>query len=494
MTALARAGEVTYSSAQELRDGMLRTILIAFARRGLTANVLPGSEAFVRCEAVARRQSIALANAALVTRRFSPLDSTGEDLIDICACFGIFARPASKAIGSVIIDGTGSWTITEGYVCSATTSTAKYLTTVPNPGVSSGAEVDVEAVTAGDAGNLAAGSPVTWDLGTIGAMRKQAVVGAGGITGGAPADDEERLRARLVRKLSDPSIGGNAADIREWAEEASSAVLAAYVHSAARGPGSYDVVLVGAAGDGVLSGAVCTAVQTYVETHMPGNVSINVTSIANEGVDIVLAMSLPLPASAGGAGGGWFDSAPWPAEDVRISAYNSGLQFATLTSAVEPLSGQSIAIWDPTAEVLREYTLDLVGGGPDPTPWTITVSGGFGFDPTDSYISAGAEHLADYFDTLTATLAALGPGEKTDSADIMPRARRRPAPDVEAPSALTSITLNPLTTDHAEVLDVTYSLRVATGTSTPLTSPSLPPTTADATRRLRANFIAIRKA
>lgn len=489
MSALARAGEVTYQNAQELRDGLLRIIYILFAERGLTANILPGSEAYVRMEAVARRQSIALANGQINTRRVSPLDMDGQDLLDFCAVFGLLPRPATKATGPIIIGGTGSWTVTEGYVCSATTSTAKFLTTQPYPGVVPGSIVTVEAVTAGDAGNLAEGATVTWDLGTIGAMRKQATVGAGGITGGAPADDQERMRARLIRKLSDPSVGGNAADVREWAEAASAAVLAAYVHSAARGPGSYDVVVVGT-GDGVLSGTVCTAIQTYVESHMPGHGSINVTSIVNEGVDIVLAMSLPLPATAGGAGGGWFDSSPWPAEDVQVSAYNSGLDFITVSATVAPATGQSIAIWDPDAETLREYTIDNVGGG---GPYTITVFGGFGFDPTDAYVSAGAERLADYFDTFTATLDALGPGEKTDSPDIMPRARRRPAPDVESPSALTSIALDPLTTDHPEVLDVSYSLRVATGTSTPLTSPSLPPTTADATRRLRARYLAIRK-
>lgn len=471
---------------------MLRTISISYARSGLTANILPGSEHFIRCDAFARRNSIALSNGQIGIRRSSPLDSDGQDLIDICAAFGIYPRPAAKAIGSVTISGTGSWTITDGYVCSATTSTAKFLTTAPNPGVSSGSDVEVEAVTAGTAGNLEAGSAVTWDLGTIGAMRKQAVVAAGGITGGAPADDEERLRARLLRKLSDPSVGGNAADVREWAEEATSAVVAAYVHSACRGPGSYDVVLVGS-GDGVLSAAVCSAVQTYIESHMPGHASLNVTSIVNEEVDIVLSMSLPLPASAGGAGGGWYDSDPWPAEDAKVTLYTPA-PIASVVTVTEPIVGQSIAIWDPDAEVLREYTIDNVGGGPYPTAWTFTVSGGFGFSPLGAYISAGAERLGEYFDTLTTTLAALGPGEKTDSADIMPRARRRPAPDVESPAALTSLALSPISTANAEVLDVTYSLRVATGTATPLTEPSLPPTTADATRRLKPRHLAIRKA
>lgn len=492
---LHRSGEIVYPTFAELRDQILNTTAIAYARRGLVANILPGSEHYIRAEAYSRRLSIAMANGQIGTRRFSPLDAEGQDLLDLCAVLGIFPRPASKASGLATIDGTGSWTIPEGYVCSATTSTAKFLTTTPNIAVSADDDVAIEAVTAGSAGNLDAGALLTWDLGTVGAMRKQLVVAAGGITGGAPADDDERLRARLLRKLSDPSVGGNAAQIREWAEESSAAVLAAYVHAAARGPGSYDVVLVGSDGDGVLSATVCTEVLSYIEGQMPGHASINVTSIVNEGVDIVLEMSLPLPVSAGGAGGGWLDSVPWPdAEDVQVISYSGFGGFITLDAATAPETGKSIAIWDPDTETLHEYTIGVVTGGPTPTPYVVTVSGGYGWDPTGAYISAGADRLSEYFDTLAETLNALGPGEKTDSPDIMPRARRRPAPDVETPSALTSLTLNPLTVDHSEILDVTYSLRVATGTSTPLTSPSLPPTTADATRRLRPRYLAIRKA
>lgn len=495
MTALPRSGEVTYPNSAALRDKCLEVTAIAYARRGLTANILPGSEHYIRAEAFSRRLSIAIANGQIGSRRFSPLDAEGQDLLDICGVFNIFPRPASKAIGAVTIDGTGSWTVPEGYVCSATTSTAKFLTTAPNLSVSSGSDILVEAVTAGDAGNLDEGAALTWDLGTVGAMRKQAVVAAGGLTGGAPADDQERMRARLIRKLSDPSVGGNAAQVREWAEQSSAAVLSAFVHAAARGPGSYDVVVVGSAGDGVLSGAACAAIQTYIEGQMPGHASINVTSIANEGVDIVLAMSLPLPAVAGGAGGGWLDASPWPAEDVQVLTYTgSPGNFITFVSVEPPVSGAHIAMWDPDAETLREYTIAFVTGGPYPADYTITVAEGFGFDAAGAYISANAERLSDYFDTLNATLLALGPGEKTDSPDIMPRARRRPATDVESPAALTSITIAPLTTEHPEVLDVSYSLRVATGTATPLSSPSLPPTTADATRRLRARYLAIRKA
>src|SRR5690606_7797461 len=165
---------------------------------------------------------------------------------------------------------------------------------------------------------------------------------------------------------------------------------------------------------------------------------------------------------------------------------------ATLTAvATPPTVGRNVALWDPTASTLREYTISAVTGS---GPYAIEVEGGFGFDPTGAYVSTGAERLKDYFDVLTKHYLGLGPGEKSDSPDVMPRARRYPAPDVIAPSDITSLALNALSSAHPAALGASYPLRVATGTSTALTSPGLPPTSADPPKRLRVKHLAIRKA
>jgi uncharacterized phage protein gp47/JayE len=482
--------DITYPSSTELRDQILRTIAVLYARRGLTANILPNSEHWVRAEAFARRLSIAIANGQLGIRRFSPLDAVGQDLLDLCAVFGIFPRPAEFGTGFVTVDGTGTFTIPEDFVGTAPTG-AKFKTTEPNPAIEAGASVAVVALTAGTGGNLAAGTIVTWDSGEVGALKNKAVVAAGGITGGAPADDEERLRDRLLRKLADPSVGGNAAQIREWAEASSASIAAAYVYSAARGPGSYDVALVGSADDGVLTSATCTSVEAYIAGQMPGHANVNVTSITNELVDVVVAAQLPLPVTAGGAGGGWRDAEPWPTADAQVTGY-MGPSVVFLTCTVAPTVGRNIAIWDPDAAQLREYTITAVSGaGPS---YDVTVQGGFGFDPTGAYVSAGAVNLTSYFDTLVESFLEIGPGEKSESPDVMPRARRRPATDVEAPSDVTNLALGALTSTYPEVLDAAYALRVESGTATPRTSPSIPPTTADPPRRLRVRHLAIRKA
>jgi len=44
MTALPTVGEINYPSAQDIRDGALRTMKLGLARVGINLNTLPGSD------------------------------------------------------------------------------------------------------------------------------------------------------------------------------------------------------------------------------------------------------------------------------------------------------------------------------------------------------------------------------------------------------------------------------------------------------------------
>jgi hypothetical protein len=205
----------------------------------------------------------------------------------------------------------------------------------------------------------------------------------------------------------------------------------------------------------------------------------------------VIAMSLPLPKVAGGAGGGWRDATPWPRANVKVTAYSNDI--ATVNGAVAPAVGNHIGIWDPTEETMNEYTIATVSGS---GPWTITVQTGFGFDPTGAYVSAGASRLGEYADALAAQYVLLGPGEKTDWPELLPLALRQPGADVAYPSDVTSVQLNAGLSGATfpEILNAAYALSVETGTSTARTSPSLPSAVADPPRRLKLKHLAIRRA
>ena len=251
-----------------------------------------------------------------------------------------------------------------------------------------------------------------------------------------------------------------------------------------RGPAAYDVAITAAGGDRTLSAAVRSVVRAYVLSKMPGQNSLNVTTVTPNGVDVVISARLPLPVAAGGAGGGWRDSAPWPAETAKVTAYNAGTGVATVNSTTAPSVGASIGIWDPNATDengndgdMREYTVATVGGVSG--AWTITVQNGFQADPTGAYVSAGAEFLVDYARSFRDQVLALGPGEKTELPELLPLASRKPSPDTVAPSALTTRLLAALSNAYPEIQNLDYTLRVDTGTLTARTSPPIPLTTAD---------------
>lgn len=483
--------DFTYPTFQQNRDIILQTIRYGYARRGIVANTQPGSDHYIRAETLARRVTIAIANGQLANTARDPLNAQGDDLIALASVYGVTARPASKASGYVTIKGTGTFTIPANFKCSGPTG-VKYQTTTPSIGVSTGSRIFVEAVNPGSGADLAVDSKVTWDSGSVGQLNTLAIVSTGGIDGGTDDDTVERVRERLIDALSFPDSGGNWSQVKGWAEGSSAAIERAYVYEGARGPASYDVAIVGYDGDGVLTAAFQTGAKSAIEASMPGHASLNVTSVNNQEVDIVLAAELPLPLVAGGSGGGWYDATPWPdGENVKVTAYNSSTDTATVNATTSPVVGQRIAIWVPDDEEVVELTISSVGGVSG--AYTITCEGGIGVDYTDHYISTGAEKITEYIEALIAEYAKLGPGEKTDEPMLLPRALRKPSTSVANPTDLTNVQLSAVITQFSEIGDLSYALRVDTGTASARTSPSLPSTVANPPRRLRVKYLAIRR-
>ena len=490
---LPAVGDAAYPTPAEVRDAILSAIKYGLARRNITANVLPGSDRYVTAEAYAAQVSIAIANNQISQAGFNPLNAIDDDLDALMRVFGVPQLTPAKSSGyATIVVTSGTVTVPVSY--RATSSTGlKYDTTSTSVGLSNGASVALQCTTAGSAGDLDAGAQLTWDSASIGNLGPVITVASGGITGGTDEEGNEDKRRRLLDRLAFPQGGGNWAQVRAYAREASSAVKYVWAFPSAQGPGSYDVVIASDDPTRVLSATVCNTVSAYVQGKMPGVARINVTSVALQSMDIVLAMSLPLPESAGGAGGGWIDSVPWPVENTKVTAYNSGTGVATCNATTTPVAGNNIAIWDATTEAMVNYVV-ASGVGGSAGAWTFTVVGGFNSTPLASYISARAANLDSYASEFYAQIVALGCGEKTTNPDILPTGRRQPGPDIQEPSDLTSQLLKGIQTDHAEVLDLNYGARYLTGTTTTQTSPSVPSTTADAPKVFALAKFAIRKA
>lgn len=490
-----------YPTPDEVLSQTLADIRYAYDVAGIPANVEEGGEHYVRAKAFAARVSIAIRNGELAIADMLPTTAQGDGLVELAAVYGVEPRPESKAAGFILaqVTGAGTVTIPAGYAWSVG-SGARYVTIAAST-VANGEPVEVIAVSAGTAGNLDPGTQGQWELATVGGLKPIAIVDGAGIDGGEPADDTERLRARLIRRLRYPGVGGSWSQVAQWAEEATAAVQAAFVYTA-RGPSSYDVAVSADSDDRTIaSSATVASIKAHILANMPGHADLNVTSLSAFPLDIVLDLTVPLPLLAGGAGGGWIDSVPWPstADSVLAKVTAVAPLFAYLvvnsTSADPPVAGDHFSIWDPTAKAMKSFVVQSVAGVSGAYQVTVdpAQSDSASFVTAGMYISAGAANLAAYAESFRQLVRLLGPGEKTDSPDILPRGRRLPGPEAEWPAALTAVQLGRLTTEYPEIIDVLYAARYQTNTTTTVTTAPIPSTTADPPRVLTLARLAFRR-
>lgn len=466
-----------YPSKEELKNRWLRAFAGAMSRRGATANTLPGSEADFKAEAAAQQVVPAYANNKISQKKWSPLTSTGDELLEVCEAYGITPREAGAAAGQLAIRvaGGGSVTIPQDYVCYHD-SGIRYKTTTSNVGVSDGALVSIIAIEGSKDSNLPEGALLRWSSASVANLLTEADVAAGGLTGGRDADGEEVMRSRLLSAIAQPSNGYNWAQIKEWAEEANAAVTA-WVYDGLMGPGSFSVAVARDDGDRELDDAIVQQVAAYVASKIPGRARINTTTVNATATNICISAELPESPANGGDGGGWFDIRPWPNATtgvVSVASYNSTTKVITTTetSGVSGIAvGTRIAIWDSTEgeEKFYHYTVVEVTSF---SPISFRVQGGPAKDHTNAQISADCANIDSYGETVLEHMRSLGPGEKSDSYFVLPRALRKPSISSGNSASINSRLKSAITNKHKEVSDLTFS-------SVSTTTPAIPATTAD---------------
>lgn len=483
MTTFA-VGNAAYPTAIQIRDQILSDLTYYGGQGGIVFNVKPGSEHYKVATALANRVAIAIANNKISNDQRNPLTSVGEPLRDIARVYGITERPSSQSTGNVSVKvATGiTVTIPSGWQGTGPNS-KKYVTTQINS-VANGESISMTSVESGVDTVLATGSQITWDSASIASLINPATVLTPGIRGGADTDDDEDIRRRLLDRLAAQAVGGNGASLKGWAEETSASIGAAYVYEAIRGPASADIAIVGSTGDRTLSGTIVDVSRANVKAEMPGGVvSINLTTVVPEELDVILGVKLPLPESVGGTGGGWRDSTPWPAELAKITVV-AGSNF-TVNSTAAPIVGQSIGLWNRTdidAPVMEERTVTAVSGIAN--AWVFTMTGANSFVVVGDYVSAGATNLVAYAATAYAQFLLLGPGEKTENVDLLPRSARYPSPETSGPMDLTNRQIAEVMNEYDEMSNLRFFQTYETGTTTTRTSPSIAPTTSSPPRIL----------
>lgn len=186
---------------------------------------------------------------------------------------GLTRVPAVAATGSATFSGTNGATIAAGTQLQDAEG-AIYTTDALATVAAGTASAAVTAQTAGAASNLAAGTTLTL-VSPVAGVQAQAVVAVGGLTGGADAETNERLLARLQAVLQTPPAGGALDDYVVWALAAHPDVTRAWAEENAMGAGTVTVRFMTdlATANGIPDAGTVAAVQAYIDARRPAGLA-----------------------------------------------------------------------------------------------------------------------------------------------------------------------------------------------------------------------------
>lgn len=181
-------------------DTRLRRAVLAVLAR-VVGGVVFGLDAFI----------------AFVARQILPDTAEGENLRRHCRIWRVPPKLEEAATGSVAFAGAAGPPMPAGALMQRGDG-VQYESTA-EAGIQGGkALVPVRAVVAGAAGNAAAGTVLSLVSPQEG-FEFSGTVAAGGIAGGVDAEQDARLRPRLIARIQRPPRGGSYADWERWALE-----------------------------------------------------------------------------------------------------------------------------------------------------------------------------------------------------------------------------------------------------------------------------------
>lgn len=203
-----------------------------------------------------------------VSRQVIPDTAETEYLERWAAIWAITRKPADFAAGPVTFSGTNGTLIPVGTIVQRQDG-VQYEVLAAGTIASGSATVSVQALTAGDESNLAAGNRVTL-LSPIAGVQSNATVATGGIVGGVDVESDDRLRERLLQRIQNPPQGGAVADYVQWGLEVPG-VTRVWVYPMEMGPGTVTVRFVTDDDPGgmIPSPAKVAEVQAYIDERRP---------------------------------------------------------------------------------------------------------------------------------------------------------------------------------------------------------------------------------
>lgn len=347
------------------------------------------------------------------------------------AIVGVTRKPATPAAKSdaLTVTGTAASTIVVGDLLTHANGLSYQINS--NETIPAGGSVvaDLVAVDTGEQTKLDAGETLTFDSPPAG-INAEAELADDLDEDGEDQESDGAYSARILSKISEPGMGGNANDYRTWALE-NTGITSAYVYPLRRGRGSVDLAVL-KAGTGTTrtpSAAEIAVVLAYIDELKPAHLkSFRVLTVDDdpENVDITIDV---LPGSAYAFD--WDDSTPLEVDDIVAPPGGEWVAATRVLSLVAPgvpsdmKRGDRIVIKTVSGDgdgvpIEIEATADDAGSGLTALEIKLLTSPNVVPAPGDTVYAGGPltatirDAIIAHFNTLGPAIGLYGTGEWQD--------------------------------------------------------------------------------
>lgn len=228
-----------------------------------TGKLVPNSFLSIIGTALAGAVHLLHGHIQWATRQLFPDQAEQEYLERWASIWGVEKTAAVFAIGSIDLTGLDGSLIPTGTRLKRSDGVF-YITTASGTIAAGVVTIAAQAVNAGLAGNVDAGTSLSM-VTSLSGVDTSATVSAGGFLNGADAESDESLRVRLLDRIQQPPHGGALFDYVKWAKEVSG-VTRAWAYALGSGVGTVTLTFVlDDEVDIIPDAAKVTEVQNYID-------------------------------------------------------------------------------------------------------------------------------------------------------------------------------------------------------------------------------------
>jgi uncharacterized phage protein gp47/JayE len=360
-------------------------------------------------------------DARLIVDGINEDAAVGIRLDRVGARISLPRRGATGSSGFVEVQAAaGGGTIEEGRELTNRSTRYKYES-AETKHCNNGDAIRIRALDVGPNTDVAPGVVLQWEDPPPGIGQHATVLpqsGGRGLSGGAAEESDARYLERIRAVKRNPAAGDNDAEIVAVVMDTPGVpVEQVFTYPGVWGPGSHAytfTVLASRLGASrIPTDAQLQASYEWLVAQMPGDHGYFPYEIIAENLLVRLTVKWSTESP------GWADVTPWPTSGlgvggVAIVSATSPTVFVIGASAVAPVSGQTIALYDKAnLRFVRKRVQSVTGGG----PFTINCDTTNGASDTTytpvagQKVSPWSDSLNAVLDPLFAYLATLGPGE-----------------------------------------------------------------------------------